>query len=58
MNSRFLNQEVLPANTEGNTSHTLIHTLEGTVEFKDKNGAIYYQIPTVPGVVPIPNGKL
>jgi hypothetical protein len=57
MNSRFLNQEVLPANTEGNTSHTLIHTLEGTVEFKDKNGAIYYQIPTVPGVVPIPNGK-
>jgi Calcineurin-like phosphoesterase len=51
------NQEVLPGNTEGNTSHTLINTVEGTVEFKDKNGTIYYQIPTVPGVIPIPNEK-
>ena len=51
------NQQVLPANATGNLTHVLIHTLEGTVEFKDKNGTIYYQIPTVPGIVPIPSEK-
>jgi hypothetical protein len=29
----------------------------GTVDFKDKNGTIYYQVPTVPGIVPIPSEK-
>jgi hypothetical protein len=52
------NIEILPNNTEGNRSHTLIQTVEGTVEFKDKNGTIYYEIPTVPGIVPIPSGEL
>jgi hypothetical protein len=51
------NQQVLPANATGNLTHVLIHTLDGTVEFKDKNGTIYYQIPTVPGIVPIPSEK-
>lgn len=30
------NQQVLPANATGNRTHVLIHTLDGTVEFKDK----------------------
>jgi hypothetical protein len=51
------NQKVLPADTKGNATHMLIQTVEGTVEFKDKNGTIYYQIPTVPGIVPIPEKK-
>ena len=51
------NQQVLPTNTTENLTHVLIHSLDGTVEFKDKNGTIYYQIPTVPGIVPIPSEK-
>jgi hypothetical protein len=51
------NQKVLPADTKGNATQTLIQTLTGTVEFKDKNGTIYYQVPTVPGIVPIPGEK-
>jgi hypothetical protein len=48
--------QVLPAKL-GNLTHVLIHTLDGTVEFKDKNGTIYYQVPTVPEIVPIPSEK-
>jgi hypothetical protein len=30
------NQQVLPANATGDLTHVLIHTLDGTVEFRDK----------------------
>ena len=49
--------QVLPTNATGNLKHVLIHTLDGTVEFKGKNGTIYYQVPTVPGIVPSENFK-
>ncbi len=47
----------LPISTisTGNVTRVEIQTVEGTVEFKDKNGTIYYQIPTVPGIAPIPS---
>ncbi len=52
-------QESLPKsiNAIDNVTHILIQTVDGTVEFKAKNGTIYYQIPTAPGIAPIPSGK-
>ena len=49
------NQEVLPTNAIGNLTHNLMNTLDRTVEFKDKNGSTYFQIPTEPWIIPIPN---
>ena len=34
----------------GNVTRVEIQIVEGTVEFKDKNGTIYYEIPTAPGI--------
>ena len=52
-------QQSLPKSTHAidNVTHILIQTVDGTVEFKDKNGTIYYQIPTAPGIVPFPGSK-
>lgn len=43
-------------NAIDNVTRIFIPTVDGTVEFKDKNGTIYYQIPTAPGIAPIPSG--
>lgn len=47
----------IPTISMGNVTTVEIPIVEGTVEFKDKNGTIYYQIPTAPGIAPIPSWK-